>query len=260
MHAQYNSNEKLDDQYSIHRLCQSFQMANFINLITSFSKSKRYADKDVIVLAGDLNVSSDDLPYKLLLAMTGLHDSCQVYQHQQINSKTFDHHFDFTTCGHPFNTFTPSNTDYVKRIDYIFYRLISNESCFQSNRMHFLKHHPCLIDRIECSTKCAVSGLSFSDHQPVAIRLSIHHSGLSTEQSKKTPNELEEDSNSQSSSSSSSQNKSRSDSNSDCEMLQLEIEDHSNDTLSNRKHRKVTEEHQRTEMSSASLQETSLSK
>lgn len=66
MHAQYNDNEKLDDQYSIHRLCQSFQMAKFINLITSFSKNHHYAGKDVVILAGDLNVSPDDLPYKLL--------------------------------------------------------------------------------------------------------------------------------------------------------------------------------------------------
>jgi hypothetical protein len=113
--------------------------------------------------------------FHLTVSMTGLQDSCQVYQHQRTSSGSTDHQFDFTTCGHPFNSFTPSKTDYVKRIDFIFYRLISNQSPLCYDPSQALPHNPCLIDRIECSTKCATSGLSFSDHQPVAIKLEIRH-------------------------------------------------------------------------------------
>lgn len=83
-HAQYTDNEALDSQYSIHRLCQSYQLAKFINLNTNFTRSQSYNGRDVVILAGDLNTPPEDLPYKLLLSMTGLHDSCHVYQKQKI--------------------------------------------------------------------------------------------------------------------------------------------------------------------------------
>ena len=83
-HAQYTDNEALDSQYSIHRLCQSYQLAKFINLNTNFTRSQSYNGRDVVILAGDLNTPPEDLPYKLLLSMTGLHDSCHIYQKQKI--------------------------------------------------------------------------------------------------------------------------------------------------------------------------------
>lgn len=168
------------------------------------------------------------------VSMTGLHDSCNVYQHQQITSGSSGQRFDFTTCGHPFNTFTPPNTAYVKRIDYIFYRLISNETRVRSNLNNFLKHHPCVIDRIECSTKCASSGLSFSDHQPVAIKLSIRHVSDGTVENEDTrsnampiTNKFEEISQSSTSLSESESNSpksmSRSDSPGHCDVLHVEM-------------------------------------
>lgn len=65
-HAQYNDREKLEDQYSMHRLCQMYQLAKFINLNTNYTQHSDYAGKDVVILAGDLNVSPDDLHYKFL--------------------------------------------------------------------------------------------------------------------------------------------------------------------------------------------------
>lgn len=51
--------------YSIHRICQAYQLGKFINLATETSKipAKR---KDLIVLAGDLNVGPEEVPFKLL--------------------------------------------------------------------------------------------------------------------------------------------------------------------------------------------------
>lgn len=109
--------------------------------------------------------------------MTSLHDSCHVFQHQRPDHEKRPTQIDFTTCGHPNNTYTLPNTEYVKRIDYIFYRLITRKTVIGPAKVH-----PCQIDRIECSTKCSVSGLSFSDHQPVAIRLQIFHNELCHEQ------------------------------------------------------------------------------
>ena len=65
-HAQYNDREKLEDQYSMHRLCQMYQLAKFINLNINYTRNPDYSGKDVVILAGDLNVSPDDLHYKFL--------------------------------------------------------------------------------------------------------------------------------------------------------------------------------------------------
>ncbi|CAK9298357.1 unnamed protein product [Gordionus sp. m RMFG-2023] len=68
---------KTDDIYAVHRLCQLFELANFITL-TSNSKH------DAIILAGDLNCSPNELPIKLLLTYTGLSDSWQSYFNNSI--------------------------------------------------------------------------------------------------------------------------------------------------------------------------------
>jgi len=64
MHAQYDENERIHDQYSVHRICQSYEMAKFINLMANCSGASN--TKDLIVLAGDMNASSKELPYRLL--------------------------------------------------------------------------------------------------------------------------------------------------------------------------------------------------
>lgn len=65
MHAQYSKLENSFDQYYIHRLCQSYQLAKFINLMTGFP-CKNPENHNLIVLAGDLNTSSNELSYQLL--------------------------------------------------------------------------------------------------------------------------------------------------------------------------------------------------
>lgn len=66
MHAQYDEYEQIDDQYSVHRICQAYQMAKFINLVTDSVSTKEKDEKHLIILAGDLNTSSNELPYRLL--------------------------------------------------------------------------------------------------------------------------------------------------------------------------------------------------
>lgn len=51
--------------YAIHRLCQSYQLAKFINLVTATAVNVEKG-KDLIVLAGDLNTSPGEPPFKLL--------------------------------------------------------------------------------------------------------------------------------------------------------------------------------------------------
>lgn len=65
MHAQYSKLENSFDQYYIHRLCQSYQLAKFINLMTGFP-CKNPENHNLIVLAGDLNAPSNELSYQLL--------------------------------------------------------------------------------------------------------------------------------------------------------------------------------------------------
>lgn len=135
-----------------------------------------------MILAGDLNTPPEDLPYKLLLSMTGLHDSCHVYQKQKIVEYGHHKEVDFITCGHPFNTYTAQKTEYVKRIDYILFKLITGTSKIKLVNLAgdslLSDNHPYVIDRIECKTKCDISGLSFSDHQPVAIKLGLKHTEI----------------------------------------------------------------------------------
>ena len=65
MHAQYNLDERLSDQYSVHRISQSYEMSKFIKLMTE-SHSRPSNTKDFVILAGDMNASSRELPYRLL--------------------------------------------------------------------------------------------------------------------------------------------------------------------------------------------------
>lgn len=119
----------------------------------------------MVILAGDLNTPPEELPYKLLLSMTGLHDSCHVYQKQKIVEYGNHKEEDFITCGHPFNTYTAEKTGYVKRIDYILFKLLTGTCKIKLANLagdHLLNdNHPYIIDRIECKTKCDISGLSF---------------------------------------------------------------------------------------------------
>lgn len=65
MHAQYNQNEALGDQYSIHRICQSYQLGKFINM-TRELVSDIGNSSDLFILAGDLNFGPEEFPFQLL--------------------------------------------------------------------------------------------------------------------------------------------------------------------------------------------------
>lgn len=73
-HAYYNDNESVHDQYSIHRICQSYQLAKFINFISDTACNRKADGKDLLIVAGDMNSTSSELPYKIVTAMAGLTD------------------------------------------------------------------------------------------------------------------------------------------------------------------------------------------
>lgn len=188
MHAQYDEDEQIGDQYSIHRICQAYQLAKFINLATETATSQRDG-KDLVILAGDLNIGCDELPFRLLTSMTGLTDSCMHrYSHTIRRSihGTLDTEVeeDLITCGHRSNSYTVSQSKQVntsikdmvlkptgKRIDFVLYKLLQNAT---SEAMPYdEQHHMCLADRVHCEGKDPVTGLSFSDHQPVVVKLVV---------------------------------------------------------------------------------------
>ena len=193
LHAQYDEEEKMQDMYSVHRICQAYQLSKFINLATE-NTNHCLSGSDLIVLAGDLNTTPGELPFKLLMSMTGLVD-CAMHRYSHdvklslrgVQDITIDE--DLTTCGHHSNSFTvkssrstrTTNTmdrDQIsrctgKRIDFILYKL--NQSCGQCKVRDCAcyKSHTCHGVRVECLGKDPSTGLSFSDHQPVSLRLVI---------------------------------------------------------------------------------------
>lgn len=73
-HAYYKENEPVHDQYSIHRVCQSYQLARFITFISDTACNRKTDGKDLFVVAGDMNSTSSELPYRILTTMAGLTD------------------------------------------------------------------------------------------------------------------------------------------------------------------------------------------
>ncbi|XP_075588183.1 neutral sphingomyelinase isoform X4 [Dermatophagoides farinae] len=215
MHAQYDLNEKIIDQYSIHRICQAYELGKFINLMSC--NCTNTGSKDLIILAGDMNTSSKELPYKML-SMCILKTSTpnKRINKMKIQESSIDHESsdeELTTCGHRDNTFTPQQNlkpdeKAGKRIDFIFFKL--RDSCSPSvsdhhrilhNRlndngistMDILKNNMetilpndvipsnnnliettpflmCLPEKMNIVAK-DITGLSFSDHQPVVAKL-----------------------------------------------------------------------------------------
>ena len=110
-------------------------------------------------------------------------DSCQTFK-----SESGDH-FDLITCGHSENTFTDTcsktnenicqdNSSYEgKRIDYILYKLLNRSGCHRSLECKEITGNEhqfqCFAERIYCLSKDPITGISFSDHQPVAVQLII---------------------------------------------------------------------------------------
>lgn len=207
MHAQYDDDEDITDQYSIHRVCQSYELAKYINLMACSCSSP--SSKDLIILAGDMNTSSRELPYRLLVELTGLAD-CYKYGRKKKSfrkkelalngqickkshlSRLRVHHCsdessdeEMITCGHKDNTFTKPNlvtAKSSKRIDFILYKLRDlckmNDCCNETNcdtfesRSETTTFMSCLPEQVKINAK-DVSGLSYSDHQPVAAKLNF---------------------------------------------------------------------------------------
>ncbi|XP_074596044.1 neutral sphingomyelinase [Brevipalpus obovatus] len=191
MHAQYNDKEALEDQYSIHRICQSFQLGKFINM-TRDLVSDVGRSSDLFILAGDLNTSPEEFPFQLLESLTGLHN---CYNHTSMHEA--DSGLDlseFITCGHSDNTYSGghfaspetnrkkknSDNSLGKQIDFVLYKLINKRGCDRTLECHQIssseKNIRCFAEKIKCSSKDPYTGLSFSDHQPVAVRLRISKS------------------------------------------------------------------------------------
>lgn len=126
--------------------------------------------------------------------MTGLTDACMHrYTHMIRRSLhgTLDTEVeeDLITCGHSSNSYTVSQSkststsirDIVtkptgKRIDFILYKLLQNATTTAVPVGE--QHHMCLADRVHCEGKDPVTGMSFSDHQPVIVKLVIKRKDL----------------------------------------------------------------------------------
>lgn len=167
---------------------------------------------DLFVLAGDLNTSPEEFPFQLLgdiisdlemetnlsafspplESMTGLHN-CHNHNKARHSNSSLDS-TEFATHGHSENTYTGNhfatpktkqknrNRDYSigKQIDFILYKLISKRGCDRTLECHEIssneKNFQCFAERIQCLSKDPFTGLSFSDHQPVAVRFKISNS------------------------------------------------------------------------------------
>lgn len=145
-HAYYKENEPVHDQYSVHRVCQSYQLARFINFISDTACNRKAHGKDLIIVAGDMNSTSSELPYQILTTMAGL-----------VDCLTDD---DVTYC-HPNNSFTTRTLNSIRRIDFILCRLLGEGQC--------------VVDQLSSISKDPIMECSLSDHEPVMAELRIEH-------------------------------------------------------------------------------------
>lgn len=92
-HAYYKENESIHDQYSVHRVCQSYQLAKFINFISDTACNRNGGSgKDLLVVAGDMNSTSSELPYKILISMAGLTDCFKTSRYNNPSSNIIHKH------------------------------------------------------------------------------------------------------------------------------------------------------------------------
>lgn len=91
-HAYYNENESVHDQYSIHRICQSYQLARFINFISDTACNRKADGKDLLIVAGDMNSTSSELPYKIVTNMAGLTDCFKTSWNRSSSSNIVHKH------------------------------------------------------------------------------------------------------------------------------------------------------------------------
>ncbi|OQR74990.1 putative neutral sphingomyelinase-like [Tropilaelaps mercedesae] len=148
LHAEY---DRIEDTYLPHRVSQAFEFSQFVSH-TSLGSC------DYAIVAGDFNTQPTDLPYKIILYNSRLHDAFIESETRVADNNKG------ATCGHPANTFTTKHDRLCdpngQRIDYIMYNAGT--------------------DRV--SVKCekyispvwkTQSGVNFSDHEPVVVVLRI---------------------------------------------------------------------------------------
>ncbi|KAJ6217835.1 hypothetical protein RDWZM_008992 [Blomia tropicalis] len=129
--------EQYGDQYGAHRACQAYEIARYVETICSTIDS----DNSILILAGDFNMLDNELGYRMICSRLGLYDC---------------HH-----CSSECSCYTldPSSKVSCPREEKIDYILI------QMNKK--------LIDKIETidDNGLGPSGIPFSDHKPLTIRL-----------------------------------------------------------------------------------------
>ena len=91
-HAYYKDNEQVHDQYSVHRVCQSYQLARFITFIRDTACNRKTNGKDLLIVAGDMNSTSSELPYKILTTMAGLTDCFKASRYTRPGSNIIHRH------------------------------------------------------------------------------------------------------------------------------------------------------------------------
>ncbi|XP_044255447.1 putative neutral sphingomyelinase [Tribolium madens] len=151
LHAEYDRD---CDEYQAHRVLQSFDTAQFIQMTSG--------DADLVVLAGDLNTEPGDLAYRIMLSVPGLVDAF---------SEAGESVQDCVATNESLtNSYTPvallKKNIPGKRIDYIMYHPGSN---LQIDLKSYTLPLPHKIP--ECS-------FSYSDHEAIAATLIITKSEI----------------------------------------------------------------------------------
>lgn len=98
-HAYYKENERVLDQYSVHRVCQSYQLARFINFISDTTFNRHGDTLDLIVVAGDFNCTSSEMPYKIVTTMANLTDCLKLSKSNSNNSNNIIHTYKIRPNG-----------------------------------------------------------------------------------------------------------------------------------------------------------------
>lgn len=123
--------------------------------------------------------------------MTGLIDCCMHRYSHDVRMTLHgiegtDVDADLFTCGHHLNTFSATSSQKTvvtndaeellrpsgKRIDFVLYKFVQDRQKNSSVSLSGFNHH-CIATKLNCDGKDPQSGLSFSDHQPVSVQLTI---------------------------------------------------------------------------------------
>ncbi|CAF3175966.1 unnamed protein product [Rotaria socialis] len=148
LHANYH-HVIPEDIYLGHRICQAYELIQFIESTSGADTT------DFTILLGDLNLTNDDLGFKLIEGILQLNDAF----YKRINKNVFD-----PTVGNSGRTCDLLDNPYVKphpyqgegeRIDYILYRA-------RNDNMKCIEAYPTL-HKVPNSS----NGLHYSDHLAV---------------------------------------------------------------------------------------------